>query len=569
MTGARRTRAAARTAVRRAALAATLALAPVAWGQAAPHGAPAAPAGGPAGGAAGGVVEVAPGDDVVRIVAAAPAGTTFRFAPGVYRLTTPIVPAPHDAFLGTPPDPDAADALARGGTILDGSVVLPPAERHGDVWTIDDPPPYDGDQHGSCMAAFLRCDYRQDLYLDGDPLLHVASTEHLGPGRWTYDFDANRILIGEDPAGRTAALGVAEAALRGNANHVRIEDLTVRHFANPAQRGAIHAYGDRLPVTPGHAWEIRRVTADANHGVGLMAGYGAVIADSRALRNGQLGIMSQGGQGTRVVRNEIAHNNLARFTFHWEGAGTKFRDTRDLVIRDNVVHHNHGPGIWCDRDNVGAHYVGNRVVGNASTGIFHEISYGALIEHNEVVDNGRYLGESAYAYVFGSGILVYNSPNVEVRNNVVVGNWNGINGLMHDRGTGLYGPWTLANLHVHDNVVHLPYHPRGMGPQDLPGQGGGVQAVAGISQAGGLDGVYTDAANNRFEGNLYLLEDPNADAWTWGDRGLTFDEWRTCGADDHDHRYPGCAQDPGAQVRFVAPGSDVRAQAERWLEALR
>ena len=103
----------------------------------------------------------------------------------------------------------------------------------------------------------------------------------------------------------------------------------------------------------------------------------------------------------------------------------------------------------------------------------------------------------------------------------------------------------------------------------MPGQGGGVQAVAGISQAGGLDGVYDVAANNRFERNLYLLEDPNADAWTWGDRGLTFDEWRTCGADDHDHRYPGCAQDPDAQVRFVTPGSDVLAQAERWLEALR
>ena len=79
--------------------------------------------------------------------------------------------------------------------------------------------------------------------------------------------------------------------------------------------------------------------------------------------------------GIVVEGNEIAYNNEAGFNPEWEAGGTKFWATTNLVVRNNHVHHNFGPGLWADNDNVGALYEGNIVEDNDWAGIFHEISY--------------------------------------------------------------------------------------------------------------------------------------------------------------------------------------------------
>ena len=69
---------------------------------------------------------------------------------------------------------------------------------------------------------------------------------------------------------------------------------------------------------------------------------------------------------------------------YWEAGGTKFARTRDLVVRRNFVHHNRGPGLWTDIDNVRTLYEANRVEDNGEAGILHEISYAAVIRNNVV-----------------------------------------------------------------------------------------------------------------------------------------------------------------------------------------
>ena len=52
-----------------------------------------------------------------------------------------------------------------------------------------------------------------------------------------------------------------------------------------------------------------------------------------------------------VEGNEIDHNNTAGFSAFWEAGGTKWAETRRLVVRGNRAHHNQGPGLWTDGGN--------------------------------------------------------------------------------------------------------------------------------------------------------------------------------------------------------------------------
>src|SRR5690606_3674612 len=117
----------------------------------------------------------------------------------------------------------------------------------------------------------------------------------------------------------------------------------------------------------------------------------------------QLGI---GGIGDDVLveDNEIAFNNYeAEYSWGWEAGGTKFVRTNRLIVRNNHVHSNHGPGLWTDIENDRVLIEGNLVEDNVGPGIFHEISYRAVIRDNEVYRNGVGLPNS---YSGAAGILI-------------------------------------------------------------------------------------------------------------------------------------------------------------------
>lgn len=68
------------------------------------------------------------------------------------------------------------------------------------------------------------------------------------------------------------------------------------------------------------------------------------------------------------------------------GAGSHRGQDR-LLVSDNDVHHNKGPGLWTDINNIDTTYERNTVHNNTSHGIFHEISYRAIIRNNRATDN--------------------------------------------------------------------------------------------------------------------------------------------------------------------------------------
>ena len=476
-------------------------------------------------------VRIDPDDDALAVVAAERAGTTFVFAPGVHRLKEAIEPDDGDRFVGL------------DGAVLSGARLLTTASREGGHWAVGNQTQMI-DPTGECLHHAPRCGRPEQLFIDDRPLRHVSELDDVDDGTWFFDYEADTIWFEDDPRGRRIETSVARAAFAGDADDVTIENLVIEKFGSRAQHGAIHAYGDG---GAGERWTIRHNEVRLNHGIGIHAGHGARILRNRVHRNGQLGMGSNGGRGTLIEGNEIAHNNTAGFDHSWEAGGTKFVDTRDLVVRGNHVHHNEGPGLWTDIDNIGTLYEGNLVTDNLHTGIFHEISYEATIRSNTVLDNGYGRGYEGDCYVHCAGILVYASPDVTVHDNTVLGNWNGITGRYGGRGEGAHGPYLLTNLHVHDNTIELPFHEDGVGP----GGHRGVAALAGVVQDDGLD-AFTAAAANRFERNAYLLERDLHFAWLGAVR--TWDEWRACGGAAGRELWPGCGQDrDGRLLRGTAP----------------
>jgi parallel beta-helix repeat protein len=128
--------------------------------------------------------------------------------------------------------------------------------------------------------------------------------------------------------------------------------------------------------------------------------------------------------------------------------------SKRMVVRGNFSHHNHGPGLWTDINNINTLYEDNRIEDNDWRGIFHEISYHAVIRNNIVRRNGFYNPAGAVGAVDGAGILISSSPDVEVYCNTVEDNRSGITGQETDRvSTSSYGPHNLTGLYVHDNSV--------------------------------------------------------------------------------------------------------------------
>ena len=163
--------------------------------------------------------------------------------------------------------------------------------------------------------------------------------------------------------------------------------------------------------------------------------------------------------------------------------------------------------LWTDIENIRTLYEGNTSEDNLRMGIFHEISYDAVIRGNVVRRNGF----GFLPWLWGAGILVAASPNVEITGNTVEGNADGIVGVQQNRGSGMYGPFYISNLWVHDNVV-----------RQTAGQSGLAQDI-------GDSSIFT-GRNNRFERNTYQEACGNRH-WAWANAERTWIEWRAAGQD--------------------------------------
>jgi hypothetical protein len=294
---------------------------------------------------------------------------------------------------------------------------------------------------------------------------------------------------------------------------VTIRGLVIRHYAPPVQRCAVEAKIDTRRISTG--WVIADNEVRDNATCGISAGRRTRVLRNNVHHNGQIGIKAA-GDSALIEGNEIAFNNHRKaFAYGFEAGGTKFTNTRWLVVRNNHVHDNWGSGLWTDINNIHTLYEGNRVEDNAAQGIFHEISYDAVIRDNVVRRNGFDRPRSAAFY--GAQILIAHSANVEVYGNTVETGATFGNGIMviqqkRSDHPGPYGPHELRNVHVHDNTIIMRATGR-----------------TGIAQDVGDVTVFT-RRNVRFERNSYHLG-TNARPFAWMNGRVTAAEWRGAGQD--------------------------------------
>ena len=287
---------------------------------------------------------------------------------------------------------------------------------------------------------------------------------------------------------------------------VHIQNLVIQNYAPPVQMGAVRAGGNSAAEGT-RAWVVQDCEIRYNAAAGIRIGTAMQVLHNNVHHNGQIGIVGI-GDSVLVENNEIAYNNYQSANDPgFEAGGTKFVLTHALVVRGNFVHHNTGPGLWTDVDNINTLVENNRVEDNAREGIVHEISNAAVIRNNTVARNGF----GNVGWLFGAGIMISSSRDVEVYGNTVVNNFNGITAVQQNRGSGPYGARTTQNVNVHDNQVTMTVGRTGAG-QDI-----------------GDSTVFT-GSNNRFQGNKYVLGTA-ARYFEWANGQRTEIEWRGFGQD--------------------------------------
>lgn len=292
--------------------------------------------------------------------------------------------------------------------------------------------------NGNCVAA--RCAWPEQVFIDGVAQTQVSSGASPGAGQFKLD-GSRRVVLGSSPAGRTVEVTVRRSWLTIKADDVTISGLTMRHAGNAPQTGALQvvAGADR-------AWVNDSVLSDAHGAVISFQGTSnSQLRGSDISRGGQLGVHIGGSftSGVTIANNRIHDNSTEGFDPGWEAGGLKAAVSTGLKLVDNEVDANKGPGLWCDIDCKDVTFARNRVHHNAESGIFFEISDGALVEDNVVWENGW--GFPAWGW--GAGIRISSSSNVEVRSNVVAWNADGIAVVSQNRGHAVGGN------NVHDNDI--------------------------------------------------------------------------------------------------------------------
>lgn len=472
-------------------------------------------------------VQISPGQNVGAIVSSNPAGTTFAFSPGIYRISTPINAKNGDIFLGpctTPPCPASAQAVLSGATLLtkfqqSGLYYYVSGQTQQGAVSITS---------AQCETAYPGCIYPEDLYFDNVPLTHVTSLADVVPGAWYFDYPTHTIYFYDNPTGHTIETSVTPAAFaQGPANNVTVQGLTVEKFATPALTGAVGGAGTGFGVpSAGSNWIVENNEIRLNHSYGVRINFGWQVLNDYLHDNGNLGVAggvgggNSDGTGTTasgvvIQGNEIAYNNYAHFSTTFQAGGSKVAVTRSVIFRGNYVHDNEGPGLWADVGSTGILYDNNTIANNTTGGIAHEISYGSVVRNNRLLTNAPNM-PSQQSWLFGANLLSSTSQGLEAYCNsveVASSGGNAMTMLVQQRSSG--DNQVSSNNYYHHNSVIFD------GNSGITGGGWSPASEQ------------TFFVNNQFDYNNYYMPDVTRAAFAWNSTYNSFTQFQAAGQDVH------------------------------------
>jgi parallel beta-helix repeat protein len=426
-----------------------------------------------------GAIEVEPGASIQAAVDFAGDGAVFCLKNGIHRAQA-VRPLPRQRFYG------------EGHTVLNGSRLLTGFRREGDYWTVSIRLPR-GPKHGECLSTAPTCNQPEALFIDDKPLAKVLSKDALTNDQFHIDDAAGKIYLSHDPALAKVEVTAVSFAFESAAHDVSISNVTVEKFASAAQKGAIHA-------REGTRWTVENCEVRLNSGAGISVGTGSRVRGCDVHHNGQIGIEGNGND-IRIERNRIWSNNIYGFDPDWEAGGVKIALSDGVMFRANHVHDNRGIGLWCDIDCHNVVYEDNLVENNQYSGIFHEISFNAVIRNNLLRNNGR--GDRGWFW--GADITISASQDVEVTGNTVTVAPRGCAIMLIDQGRRSDDG---RQYKTRNNTVRA---------NDMTFEGAACAGGVSDTQPDNENYAIITDGNNRFDGNTYRVGHPDGPArFVWG-----------------------------------------------------
>jgi len=271
------------------------------------------------------------------------------------------------------------------------------------------------------------------VFVDGELLLSKGWEGELDPHSFYVDYKNGFVYIGTDPAHRQVEITTYDSALvRTSAPaHGKLSDgkgpvvrgITFTQYAyraleiegkkhfTSADEPTNEPVGISDPATYGK--EVRNTLIEnvtitfCSRVAGYFRGDGLIIRNSLVSDTGTEGIYIIGSSDVLLEKNIIRRNNIRQLTGYYPSAVKIFNQTHRVTVRDNLVQEQpYSNGIWFDVGNRDAVIV-NNYVENAIDGIFIEISRGATIAGNVVVNSQH-------------GLRTLNSADVHAYNNTFV-----------------------------------------------------------------------------------------------------------------------------------------------------
>ncbi|MGY4320620.1 hypothetical protein ACVWW1_009947 [Bradyrhizobium sp. JR3.5] len=440
-------------------------------------------------------ISILPDEPIQPAVDRAEVGAAFCLKNGIHRSQA-VRPRKNQRFYG------------EGRTILNGSRILTDFSREGTYWVASGQN-QQGRRVGSCVRSAPACNLPEAVFVDDVPLTQVLTKNDVTSDRFYFDHSTGKIFLANDPSAHKVEVTVAAFAFDSTAPGILIKNLIIEKYASVGQKGAVQAQD-------ANGWVVENCELRLNSAAGIAVGSGTRIRDCDIHHNGQIGITGV-GRDVVIERNRVFANNTREFNPNWEAGGVKLAVSSNVVMRDNRVYDNRGPGLWCDIECRDVLYEGNIAEGNSEAGIFHEISFAAVIRNNKLRHNG--LGKGGF---WGNNLLIAASQDVDVYGNELIISAGKCGVILVDQGrrTKSGELYKTRNNHIHDN--------------DMKFEGA---VCAGAASDVGPDNANADVietGNNRFDHNVYRISRESTPVrFAWGRAVLDWDRLRHAGLEQN------------------------------------
>jgi hypothetical protein len=392
----------------------------------------------------------------------------------------------------------------------------------------------------AATSCYPVSNYQDDVFYDDKRMMRVLSLDQLkgiAPpprgqpaqptagefGKFFFDYANDKIYIDKDPTNAVVDLSVIDNLVLANgATDVVLQNITFEKAMSRVIDGR-----------SGRGWRFEDLTIRFAHNIGLHGGAGTQAKRGLILRtlitnNGQYGINSGGANWVTIQDSELSWNNIANYRKdngdgtcggYWHAGAVKYVQIKGtatdpgLKVINLESHHNVSDGFWTDINNQYVLVQGGRFHHNERNGYFHEISCDAEFTGVEFDHNGSPIkNPDILTSLVGHGLLLNNSNNVKIHDNLFHDNFGGVL-LQWSQRTGVEchggtdASYGLKNNRVLDNDIYV------------------------CKATSGGRGATLASRNNLYQGNRWRVPSLTGAYWLDSGSAKTWSQWNAAGED--------------------------------------